>query len=49
LLYAVRGCPLDGGDAKEIEKKYYPLGQWEFCGTHMENGANFKVNPSKTR
>jgi len=22
-------------DAEKIKKKYYPLGQWWFCGTHM--------------
>jgi len=43
------GCPRVGGDAEKKEKIYYPLGQWGFCGTYMENGSNFKVNPSKTR
>jgi len=47
-MYTVRGCPLDGGDAEKIEKKYYPLGQWGFCGTHKENGAHLKLNVSKT-
>jgi len=36
-MYTVRGCPFDGGDAKKIDKKYYPLliGQYDWFVVHI--------------
>jgi len=47
IWYCVTGCLLDAGDYKIIEIKKCELGQWTFCGTHIQKSNTFESKTFK--
>jgi len=41
--YCVTGCLFDAGDYKRMEIKKYELGQWTFCGRHIQKSNKFSI------
>jgi len=39
----VSGCLLDARNYKQIEITNYELGQWTFCGTHIQKSNKFSI------